>query len=212
MNPYDLMLELRQNRILFQYMEHNSVCCDDKGWVINGESEEGQLFIYNTTSNLLRFVMPIPVPKEIPPEALGKIVAGIQERIEGLLVINYETVSIEYFIHATPYDAEGLDASLIKFCQERGDIKKGLNSVAESVKQIMKSMNLEQVLKGPYPSSGSSNKASAPNSSLWDTMSDLEKNAEDSGNINLSPDISIDSSILDTDELQDPDGDDHNMA
>lgn len=192
MDPYQLMLELRNNRILFQYMEEVSVSYDeDKGWTIHGESTEGDLFIYLTTSGVARFVMPIPVPLEITVDPLLKIISSAQAKLEGLLGVNLEsdTLVIEYYIHASLEDEEALDAALIKFTQERKEIKHALKELAANIRQMIKSMGGMEAMMSMMgqgrisnPSNAGFNDVPPPppkSEDIWSTMADIEKNIDD---------------------------------
>jgi len=187
------MLELRQNRILFQYMEEVSVNYDDDtGWTIQGNSTEGGMFIYETTAGLARFVMPIPVPKEISIDPLLKIVSSAQAKVEGLLGVNLEseTLVIEYYIHANLEDEKGLDAALIKFTQERKEIKNALEILVLNIREMVKGMNgMMAMMNGDMTSNNRNapSHMSSESEDVWSTMADIEKNLDD------TPDKDVDS-------------------
>lgn len=179
MNPYELMLALRNNKILFQYLEYSAVIFDDKkGWTIHGESQEGELYIYPTTANVLRIVFPIPVPPEIPPEAMAKIVISAQERIEGILGVTKQ--SLEYYTHVSLDDEEGMDAALIRFCHERKDIKDGLKEISASIKEMMEGMNSMMSMMKTGGAAPKGEEVPQTNSEdIWSTMADIEKNLDE---------------------------------
>lgn len=188
MNPYQLMIELRNNRILFQYLEEVSISFkeDEQDWTIKGKSSEGTAYIQNTSSDVLRVILPIPVPKEIPTEAVYKIVMSTQSKFEGILgvVDEGDDTFIEYYIHGLL--DEGLDAALIKFTQERRELKKGFATLLEDIKDMMAGMQamMGGMMGGRVPASApkSPDYGVPPKSEsedIWSTMADIEKNISD---------------------------------
>lgn len=180
-DPYKLMLHLRDNKILFKYLE--DVCIihdDDNGWSIKGNSNEGSMYVYNTASGILRFVIPIPVPKEIPMEAIYRVTLSAQSSLDGILGIltEKEDTYIEYYIHSNVYDG-GLDNALIRFLQERKELLAAFEDIKNSIKNIMSSMNLvgmpiEKVIDRK------SKESTNTGENLWNTMNEIDK--KDIGN------------------------------
>jgi len=182
MDPYQLMLSLRENKILFQYMENSSVHYDeDKGYLVKGVSDEGTMYAYEISSGVQRLILPIAVPPEIPTEALLKIITTAQSSLEGILgVVNEgEGTFIEYYIHAIP-QSEGFDSALIKFTQERREIKKGFKGIVASIKEMM--ANMQDMMDGRMPDGRVSSEGpleEPTTEDIWSTMADIEKNIDD---------------------------------
>lgn len=194
MDPYQLMIELRNNRILFQYLEEVSVCYKEElDWTIKGESSEGTTYIYNTSAEVLRIVIPIRVPSEIPAEAVYKIVSSTQSKFEGILGVVSEggETFIEYYIHGLL--DQGLDAALIKFTQERRELNKGFEGLLQDIKEMMAGMQAMMGgmmgMTGKVPSN-QPNGLSAPRPTaeaedIWSTMADIEKNIDEDSSSEL---------------------------
>ena len=172
-NPYDYMLTLRDNKILFKYLEYCSVeFSDSKGWIIQGESKEGFLELYKLTNDLLRLSIPIPVPPFINTSILSDIILGLQGSIEGLVSIDKidstNELYLMYSIHFNAEESQSLDKSLILFKQEEKQIIEGFDFLERDFKKLTMSLN---------------NKSSTPNNNpseenlkqLWDDMDNIDK-------------------------------------
>jgi hypothetical protein len=180
MNPYDLMLKLRDNKLLFRYLEVASVTLDsNKGWVINGQSEEGMTEIYITKGDCFRIVLPIYVPEFISFEVLQKLILSIQENINGIITIDMEYECLNYFVHV-PVDkiiGEELTQALEEFFEERNEIKSGFNQLQQeynkmrnAISQVMEKNNSEVAGGQVNPNS---------NNSIWNDMENIDKSFED---------------------------------
>jgi hypothetical protein len=134
------MLEIRNNRVLFQYLEVCSVnYSDEHGWSITGHTKEGRTEIYETAGGVLRFTLPIPVPQFVTISILQRILEGLQGNIEGLLTAAEEdgAIFIEYHLHSTN---ESLDKGLLKFVEERAEINKGFQELQQEYLKIQRTM------------------------------------------------------------------------
>lgn len=182
-NPYDYMLFLRENRILFQYLEYCSVQYNDtKGWVIQGESKEGILEIYELSNNLIRFSIPIKVPKFINLAILSEIILGLQPTIEGLVTIDMDENSSElylvYSLHVNPENSKSLDTCLIKFKQEEKEILEGFFTLEQDFNKMTNQLKSKQSIPGVPNFTGR-----APDEenldSLWDEMDLIDKSFDE---------------------------------
>lgn len=193
-NPYDYMLEIRNNRILFQYLETAAVYfSDDTGWSIQGDSDLGKTEIYQLAGGeVIRITLPIPVPQFVTIDILHKIVDGLNTSIEGVCTVAEEdnALFIEYHLHVI-VDGD-LDAPLLKFVAERNDINKGFNSLEEDYLKMKDQMStmmegLGQAMSGlmskePPQNPGDVNVTTddTPNmDSLWSDMENIDKRLDD---------------------------------
>jgi len=194
-NPYEFMLEVRNNRILFQYLETAAVYfTDDNGWSIQGDSDLGKTEIYQLTGGeVIRITLPIPVPHFITIDILHKIVDGLNTSIEGVCTVaEEEALFIEYHLHVTRFGE--LDTPLLKFLTERNDINKGFSSLEEDYlrmkDQVSSTMEeLGRAMNGltsnqPTENPGNINVTTDDISnmdSLWSDMENIDKKSEDEG-------------------------------
>jgi len=186
-NPYDYMLEVRNNRILFQYLETAAVYfSDDTGWSIQGDSDLGKTEIYQLAGGeVIRITLPIPVPQFVTIDILHKIVDGLNTSIEGVCTVAEEdnALFIEYHLHVI-VDGD-LDVPLLKFIAERNDINKGFNSLEDDylkMKDQMSTMMEGLMSKQPPQNPGDVNVTTGdtPNmDSLWSDMENIDKRLED---------------------------------
>jgi len=193
-NPYEYMLEIRNNRVLFQYLENASVnFSDNEGWSIQGISDEGITEIYEVAGALVRLTLPISVPEFITVDVLHRIVDGLNTSIEGICTVAEENdaLFLEYHIHINPFNPGSLDAALLKFVGERSDIRKGFQSLAEEYNQMKEKVNdmmegLGQAMSGiganPSTAPGDVNVTTdtAPNmDGLWNEMENIDRQLDD---------------------------------
>lgn len=186
-NPYDYMLWLRNNKLMFQYMDIcNVTLTNDHGWTIEGESAFGYMNCYMTTGNLIRIIMPIKLPGFLPLEYCNKLIVELQDELEGVVALNYNPdVSnystdvvdspyyIEYYFSVLAYDEEMFNACLIKFFQER-------TKVYEIFKELKTQFNImkESVM----------NKEGGDNKDIWSFMQNLENSPGEDDELNSEGD------------------------
>lgn len=195
-NPYDYMLQLRNNRVLFQYLEVSAVnYTDELGWSITGHTKEGTTEIYETSSGVLRFTLPIPIPQFIKLETLQKIIEGLQPNIEGIVTAAEEEgiLFIEYHLHSTT-DNDSLDKGLLKFLQERSEINKGFLELEQEYLRMEKAMNsmsegLSSMMNPRKPTSGrSQSQPGEPDlSSLWSEMEEIDSRKDEDDDNDIYP-------------------------
>lgn len=177
-NPYDFMLKLRDNKVLFQYLENAAVAFDDeKGWVINGESFLGHTEIYVTDGDCLRLVLPILVPTFMQMDVLQRILLSLQKTTEGVLSIcsDDEEMYLEYYIHVPiENNVSSLDKALLKFLKERADINQGFNELEKEFEKMKAFMATMQDSKDMMKD-GIVNPNNPKESSLWDDMENIDK-------------------------------------
>lgn len=187
-NPYDYMLILRTNRILFQYLEYCSVhFSDNKGWIIQGESKEGLLEVYELVNSLIRVSIPIKVPNFINVAILSEILLGLQPTIEGLITIDKldesEDLYLIYSIHFDSKEEQSLDQCLIKFKQEEKQILEGFDLLKKDFEKMTlqlasKNQSLKQGVPGVPNFTGR-----APDEdnldSLWDEIDIIDKSFDE---------------------------------
>lgn len=169
-DPYKLLLELRDNKILFSYMDTVAVYVEDDQWFIIGDSDEGELKINLTGSNVLRLGIPVSVPSELPPAVLEDVLTKMEPEFDGLLKaeldVTFKEYIIYYYIHVGLSDLdEDLSTALIRFKQDKRNIDKALNSVLKTLNKVK--FDLSQSLT-KEPNSSSSN-------NIWDDMNKLDK-------------------------------------
>lgn len=180
------MLEIRENKILFQYLENVSIYfSDDAGWSIQGESILGRTEIYLLSNEIIRITLPIMVPKFINLEILHKIVDNLNTSLEGVCTVSEEegNLFIEYHIH-TINTKESLDKGLLKFAIEKADILKGFsflqkdfNNMKNQIKNHAMSIlnNKEQDIVG----STDTNSQEVNMSNLWNEMDNIDKKQDE---------------------------------
>ena len=187
-NPYKYMLEIRNNRILFQYLDNAAVhFSDTTGWTIHGYSDEGETEIYEIAGGLIRFTLPIKVPDFITKDILHKILDGLNTSMEGITTIAEEggELFIEYHLHAiVDLDNKVLDKALMKFLEERKEIKQGFSSLKEDYEKMKDAfiLNTIQNKAAPPPNpSGPPNTTEDMDSmdSLWNEMENIDKQLYD---------------------------------
>lgn len=174
-NPYDYMLELRNNKILFSYMAECFVMgFQDDGiteieWSINSKSSEGEMIVSPLVNNLFRLSLPIPCPNFMSVPMIGDILLGLQPTIEGLITISYKKslIYFDYNITFDPFNKESLDKALLLFLKERGEIKEGFTFLTQDFNKL-------QNLNPSTPEKSNEENLS----SLWDVMEDID-NIED---------------------------------
>jgi hypothetical protein len=139
--PYDHMMALKNNKVLFSYMETDcsiKVFEDPNDWVIVGKSKEGELNIMPLVNNLFRISIPIEAPLFVQPPMLGDILIGLQPTIEGLITIT-RSKGLTYFNYNfdfDPYNIETLDSGLTLFLRERLEIKEGFDYLIEDFNRL----------------------------------------------------------------------------
>lgn len=177
-NPYEFMLQLRNNKVLFQYLENAAVIFDsDKEWVINGESIFGHTEVYRTKGECLRIVLPIAVPSFMQPDVLQHIVNSLQGNLNGIIspVIDEEKMYIEYYIHVPLVNFKAaLDRILIEFLKDRADITKGFEDLEKEFNKMKSFMETMKDSKEMTDDS-SFGKSSEGGSSFWDDVEDIDK-------------------------------------
>lgn len=190
-NPYEYMLHIRNNRVLFQYLEVSAVNFDEEhGWTITGQTKEGKTEIYEISSGVLRFTLPISVPSFVNMDMIHKILEGLQGTVEGLITAaeDEDGIFIEYHLHSTT-DDESLDKALLKFVQERAEINKGFDSLAEEYKRMERAMGsisegIAAMMNKPQAPNSSTDKIPSNEddlSSLWNDMKDIDTKDDDEG-------------------------------
>lgn len=165
------MLSLRDNKILFSYMNECSVMGfqDDSiielDWVISCKSSEGELLISPLVNDLFRLSIPILAPAFISPPMIGDILLGLQPTIEGLISFSYKEGKLyfDYNICFDPYNKQSLDKSLLLFLKEKAEIKEGFNYLIQDYNRLQKLSHQNS----NEPSEESLN-------SLWDVMKDID--------------------------------------
>lgn len=196
-NPYKYMLEIRNNRILFQYLASSAVHFSDvTGWSIQGYSDHGRAEIYELSGGVVRFTLPIEVPEFITVEVLNKILDGLNGSIEGVLTV-YEDeydLFIEYHLHTLFGNEESLDKALLKFIEEREEIKKGFKSLEEDYKKmkgaIMSTMESMGNIMNDSSGGGNSSIGEPPidsMDSLWNDMDNIDKQSDDEDDLPPEP-------------------------
>lgn len=174
MNPYDLLLKLRDNRILFSYMETSAVYIEDDAWTITGDSADGELRITLTESNTLRFAIPVSFPSTVPVNVLESLLSKLEQDFDGILKGEIDStfgdLVLYYYIHIGLSDLDTyLDASLIRFKQD----KRAMQSNFAELSRTMKKFN--QAFSGSSMGSSNPNSSFKPKDSIWDSISDLDK-------------------------------------
>ena len=167
MNPYELLLDLKNNRILFSYMETSAIYLEGTDWVIIGDSGVGELRISVTASNTLRVAIPIMFPKNIPLAVLESILTKIEPELDGLLKGEEDTtfggVSLFYYIHVgfSNYDKD-LDTALIRFLQDKRTLETSLRDISKTINKLA------------MPVKNNSNSAKSLNN-IWDDINNIDK-------------------------------------
>jgi hypothetical protein len=175
-NPYDYMLSLRDNKILFSYMTECSVknFQDDDDWLISGKSSEGELLVAPLINDFFRLSIPILAPAFISPTMIGDILLGLQPTIEGLMSFVYKEGKIyfNYNICFDPNNRQSLDKSLLLFLREREEIKDGFKYLIQDYNRIQN-----------MAPQNSDNSPDEDLNSLWDVMNGIDnlddENSED---------------------------------
>ena len=195
MDPYALMLELKENKILYRYLETSSVTTNPEiDWEIVGTTDSGITKIYSTSGSVLRFVMPIALP-DLPFGPLQKIINSIMNNIEGLVALEEDNGEfyIEYYFHVPMNDKRALDAALLTFVDEKRKIDEGFKDIVEDIAKTAEAMKANPIMEmlnnmgaqvvspppGADPLTGQRKPSGEPDtssSSLWSTMEDIEKN------------------------------------
>lgn len=175
MDPYNLLLELRENKILYSYMNTVAVYVDeDDSWIIIGDSNDGELRINQTNTDVLRVALPIEIPSPLPDAVVNEILVKLQEDLDALLKIEVDIQFghsvLYYYIHITLPNKRGLDKALIQFAQDRRSIKNVFSDLIRSVASLKNSMmdNLK-----------SSQSSTPQGSKLWDEIQELDNKFND---------------------------------
>lgn len=169
-DPYQLLLELRENKILFSYMDTVAVYVEDDQWFIIGDSNDGELKISLTASKVLRVGLPIPLPKVIPPAVLEDVLTKIEPEFDGLLKAELDPefgdYVLYYYIHVGLDNlSEDLNTSLIRYKQDKRSIDKSFSDIIKTVNKF-KSNFTEALNKTSSPK---------PKSNIWDDMDKIDK-------------------------------------
>ena len=183
-NPYELLIYLREKKILFKYLETSGVYLEaNNEWVITGETEEGFTSINLLSTDILRISLPIIVEEPIPNSALEKLLFSLQENIEGILLINLDSTNkpiIQYLIHTT---IDGLDMGLLKFIQDKKNIFNSIENSFNALSRMSNSIKQEDNLN-PI---NSVNK-DGHNSSVWNVIENIDKQSDEDENENEEED------------------------
>lgn len=165
MNPYQLLLLIRENRLLFKYFEVGSVVIkEDESWNILGVGEVGESSLRELSSGVLQFKLPISLPETLPISALVNMISILNEDdLEGMCSIEQAGPEpfLFYFLHVT---VDNLDEGLQTFYKEKLVIDKNINSIMNMLSKMTSS------LMPPKSSMGPSSKSE----SVWDTLKDIE--------------------------------------
>ena len=183
MNPYELLVELRENKVLYQFFETGAVILKDNGdWMLSGESDTGEARVHELATGVLRISLPLYVDKELPLPALEKIILSMQENMEGILMVEFVEGFPQgsYVIHTT---LEGLDEGLRKFVEESRDFKSTIKNVLKTVEEMKASMadEIKDKLMGSMKQGGVSPKHLGPkrdleeNTSVWNAVGEVDK-------------------------------------
>ena len=179
LDPYQYMLLLRENKILYSYLERAGVTYnEERGWAIYGESSLGSTDIFYLNSGVIRMILPIQIPS-IPPEVLTKLLMSMQNDIEGILNLaidsNTNSPYLEYFIHIMPGDAEGLDRSLLLFLTEKKQIEVGFATIIDQFK------NMKGFAEGVSQMMNNRHEGEIKNSndSIWNVVDAIDKKEDE---------------------------------
>lgn len=169
MNPYELLLELRENKILFSYMETSAVYVEDNDWSIIGDGASGELRINITCSNTLRLGIPLAIPTGLPlnilDSALSKLEFGLDGLLKGETDSTFGGLTLYYYIHVGMHQyKEDLNKALLRFLQDKRLIDKTLSDISKTINSFKKSA----------PANLNSN--TSPDSTIWDDIDKLDKN------------------------------------
>ena len=176
MEPYKLLLKLRDNKILFSYMETVAVYVEDDTWTIIGDSDDGELRVSLTESNVLRVALPIAIPSKLPLQVLEDVLTKMEPDFDGLLKAEldpqFDNFVLYYYIHVAVVDYEkDLDRALIRFQQDKRNIIKVFSDLTRSINNFkgnfidgMKKLGLE-----------SPPESKPKGSSLWDEINEIDK-------------------------------------
>ena len=175
MNPYDLLLKLRDNRILFSYMETSAVYIEDDTWTITGDSAEGELRITLTESNTLRFAIPVSFPSTVPVNVLESLLSKLEQDFDGILKgeldPTFGDLVLYYYIHIGLSDLDTyLDPSLIRFKQDKRAMQSNFAELSLTMKKFSDAFY--------KPNSKFNKNSSEPKSNkdnIWDRISELDK-------------------------------------
>jgi hypothetical protein len=174
-NPYDYMLKLRNNKVLFSYMTECFVRgfqddgITDLEWMITGKSDEGELCISPVVNNLFRISLPILAPSFLSVPMIADILLGLQPTIEGLITFSHKKglVYFEYNFHINPNDDLSLDTALLLFLKERSEIKEGFKFLIQDFNNLQRKQSQEN---------SQQNEESL--NSLWDVMNDIDTDTD----------------------------------
>lgn len=178
-SPYELLIELRENKILYQYFATGAVIIkEDNSWVITGESDQGEARVIQLSSGVLRITLPLYVDPKLPLEALEKVILGMQETMEGILMMEFTDDSVQgiYGIHTT---LEGLDLGLRKFIEESREFKATVKNIIKNITAIKE--NMAKSFKDQMEAAGLKSDGVPPkmkdleeNTSVWNAIKEID--------------------------------------
>ena len=175
MTPYELMVRLREKKVLYEYLCDSAVRLDEnEDWIILGQSDKGPTKVKELNTEVLRLALPIKLKAFLPPSALEQFLQSIHSSVEGLLEVEYDEDSafIIYYMHTT---LDGLDEGLTTFVKDRKIISQGVVEISRSIKDMMEKMG-----GGRMPSPGGDNRPEGePSTSLWSVLEEIDKTPED---------------------------------
>lgn len=137
--PYELAIELKNNRILYKYMEEIDIKLRGEfelEWEVSCYSDYGVFSLKNTESGCYKFSLPLEIKNDLPILALNDILNEISKNIEGI-ILPYITPSNKfYFLYnfAIPKDLTYLSSGLLRFKADEKYIYEQLEILEKSIK------------------------------------------------------------------------------
>lgn len=173
MTPYELLIELRENKILYEYLSDAAVRLDvNDDWFILGNCDKGTTKIVELSTKVLRITLPIPMKVFIPPAALHKLLESFAESVEGLLEVELEeTPVLMYQLHTT---FEGLNDGLLNFVRDRKLINRDVQQLSKTLSEMMQQMNVKME---NVPDSSSATEESGEN--LWSVLEEIDQRPDE---------------------------------
>jgi hypothetical protein len=180
-NPYEYMLSLRENKILFPYLEQCFVhFTDQEGWTIVGESIFGRCKIYMLSNDLIRIVLPIDLPKNYPVHNLAFLLLGIQSYSEGLITLEDNegnllkpNMYLGYNLHCVVASKEEdtlLDKALITFAVEKKQIQQSFELMASKMEKV----GADPIENNDNLDSNEELELNGNMDSLWEVMKEID--------------------------------------
>lgn len=170
-NLYELLLILRENKVLFNYLDQASIEIDEgKDFRIIAKGREGYTYINLLSNSILRISLPLLIIKETSSDLVWTLIENHKTDIEGLIHISCDEEGREclyYYLHTDMYTTSNLNKALHKFVTERNIVVNTINKLVESIKTSM-NKNLEgNVQTESAPSSESKN-------STWGSLKEID--------------------------------------